>query len=103
MFLLLNKLFVVVCFKIFDEDKDGVLSRTEVTQMVAVMKLVMHENLPDNPTDEVVFTLIKEDSKIVDDIFEKLRGSTMTVVEYLEWSLTSQLPEQFLALIYQVG
>jgi hypothetical protein len=81
---------------------DGLLSLDEVSHMVSVMKSVMLENLSSNPSDDVIFTLTKDDSQIVEEIFGRVRGEAMTVLEYLEWSLTSQLPEQFLALIYQV-
>jgi len=70
--------------------------------MVYVMKSVVRENLPETPTEEVTFSLMKQDSEIVEEIFQKVRGEAMTVVEYLEWSLTNPFPEQFLALIYQV-
>jgi len=93
----------LVCFKIFDQDKDGLLSRADVFHMVQVMKSVMQENLSEPPSDHVILCLTKEDAVFVDEIFEKVKGESMTLVEYLQFSLSSQLSEQFLTLIYQVS
>jgi hypothetical protein len=92
-----------VCFKIFDQDKDALLSRTELEKMVAVMKFVLVENLADNPKDDVIAVLTREDVFIVDDILKCATSiGGLTLEEYLVWSLSNPLPEVFLTLIYQV-
>lgn len=70
--------------------------------MVEVMKSVMKENSSYTPSSDVISILTRNDAAIVEDVFEKVKGESMTLVEYLEFSLSSQLPEQFLCLIYQV-
>lgn len=92
-----------VCFKIFDQDKDGLLSLSEVRHMIKVMKLVMQENLSDSPSDDVILMLTKDDEEILEEVFTiAVSGEGLSLEEYLVWSLSNRLPEQFLALIYQV-
>ena len=87
----------------FDHDKDGLLSIEEVQRMVSVMKLVMQDNLTDSPSEDVIMILTRDDEQIVEDIFmSAVSGEGMTLEEYLVWSLSNRLPEQFLALVYQV-
>jgi len=71
--------------------------------MVAVMKSVLVENLPDNPKEDVIFVLTKDDKSIVEGMIQSATSTTgMTLEEYLVWSLSNPLPEVFLTLIYQV-
>ncbi len=98
----MNYLFLV-CFKIFDQDKDALLSHAELEKMVNVMKSVLIENLSDNPKDEIITVLTKDDIIIVNELLETATSSNgITLEEYLVWSLSNPLPEVFLTLIYQV-
>ncbi len=38
--------FIAVCFKVFDKDKDGLLNRTELEDMVESMLIVREQNTP---------------------------------------------------------
>lgn len=116
-------------FKIFDGDKDGLLSVKELEGMVAVMKSVLLESYnqsqgqshrshygsqslhssPDQMREDVISILTKEDGQIVQEILKSAtttdtsngRGG-ISLEEYLVWSLSNPLPEVFLTLIYQV-
>lgn len=106
------------CFKIFDLDKDGLLSLSEVEKMICVMKSVLMETLSDtNPKDEIVAAVTKDNAVYLEEIKSNAiggmdsssnnantagGGGMMTLEEYLVWSLSNPLPEQFLTLIYQV-
>jgi len=98
-------LLFVVCFKIFDLDKDGLLSLEEVEKMIRVMKSVLLETLPDNKKDEVVAAIFRDDCTYLNEIKNTVASpSGMTLEEYLVWSLSNPpLPDQFLTLIYQVN
>lgn len=79
------------------------LSHAELAKMVTVMKSVLIENLSDNPKDEVVAVLTKENGLIISEILETATSSVgIALEEYLVWSLSNPLPEVFLTLIYQV-
>lgn len=102
----------IVCFKIFDQDKDALLSPAELLGMVAVMKSVLVETLSDNPKEEIIAILTKDDDIIVGEILSSALASAVnsnsksdgiTLEEYLVWSLSNPLPEVFLTLIYQVS
>lgn len=77
--------------------------------MIEVMKSVMMEALTDtNPKEEFISAINKSTSSYIDEmrsipgISERANGGIMTLEEYLVWSLSNPLPEQFLTLIYQV-
>lgn len=36
----------VVCFKVFDNDQDGYLSKDEISKMVDVMLFICEDNIP---------------------------------------------------------
>jgi hypothetical protein len=71
--------------------------------MVSVMKSVLVENLPENPKDDLILVLTKDDRIIVDEMIKSATSIIgMILEEYLVWSLSNPLPEVFLTLIYQV-
>lgn len=39
------KNFYLVCFKVFDNDQDGYLSKDEISQMVDVMLFICNDNI----------------------------------------------------------
>ncbi|CAL8129565.1 unnamed protein product [Orchesella dallaii] len=91
------------CFKIFDLDKDGLLSLEEVEQMIGVLKSVLRETMSDNAKDDILAAVLKDDFIYMNEIKNTIVSqSGMTLEEYLVWSLSNPLPEQFLTLIYQV-
>ncbi|KAM6946311.1 ubiquitin carboxyl-terminal hydrolase 32 [Aplochiton taeniatus] len=88
------------CFKVFDVDRDGLLSREELHEMVLALLEVWKDNridtLPELHTDV-------ED--IVEDIL-KMHDTTklghLTLEDYQIWSVKSALANEFLNLLFQV-
>uniref|UniRef100_A0A8C9EQ42 ubiquitinyl hydrolase 1 n=1 Tax=Pavo cristatus TaxID=9049 RepID=A0A8C9EQ42_PAVCR len=68
-----------VCFKVFDIDRDGVLSRTELKEMVVALLEVWK----DNRTDRIPL-------------------GHLTLEDYQIWSVKSALANEFLNLLFQV-
>lgn len=67
------------------------------------MKSVLRENLPENPKEDLIIVLTKDDRLIVEELLKSaISLNGITLEEYLVWSLSSPLPEVFLTLIYQV-
>nr|XP_057935849.1 ubiquitin carboxyl-terminal hydrolase 32 isoform X2 [Doryrhamphus excisus] len=88
------------CFKVFDLDRDGVLSRDELHEMV----LALLEVWKDNRTDALP-ELGSGASHIVDGILKvhdttKLGG--LTLEDYQIWSVENALATEFLNLLFQV-
>ncbi|XP_026138080.1 ubiquitin carboxyl-terminal hydrolase 32 isoform X1 [Carassius auratus] len=88
------------CFKVFDVDRDGVLSRDEIHEMVVALLEVWKDNRTD--------TLPEFDSSvsdIVEDIL-KMHDTTklghLTLEDYQIWSVKSALANEFLNLLFQV-
>ncbi|XP_062448640.1 ubiquitin carboxyl-terminal hydrolase 32 [Rhea pennata] len=88
------------CFKVFDIDRDGVLSRTELKEMVVALLEVWK----DNRTDKIP-ELDMDLSEIVEDILN-MRDTTkighLTLEDYQIWSVKSALANEFLNLLFQV-
>nr|XP_033777792.1 ubiquitin carboxyl-terminal hydrolase 32 isoform X1 [Geotrypetes seraphini] len=88
------------CFKVFDIDRDGVLSRMELKEMVVALLEVWKDNRTDalpewhmNPYD------------IVDDILKShdtTKAGHLTLEDYQIWSVKSALANEFLNLLFQV-
>uniref|UniRef100_A0A663MB90 ubiquitinyl hydrolase 1 n=1 Tax=Athene cunicularia TaxID=194338 RepID=A0A663MB90_ATHCN len=68
-----------VCFKVFDIDRDGVLSRTELKEMVVALLEVWKDNRTD-----------------------KISLGHLTLEDYQIWSVKSALANEFLNLLFQV-
>ncbi|XP_076831887.1 ubiquitin carboxyl-terminal hydrolase 32 isoform X2 [Brachyhypopomus gauderio] len=88
------------CFKVFDVDRDGVLSRDEVHKMVVALLEVWKENrtvtLPELPSSV---------SDIVEDILrthDTTEQGHLTLEDYQIWSVKSTLATEFLNLLFQV-
>uniref|UniRef100_A0A8C7JGE0 ubiquitinyl hydrolase 1 n=1 Tax=Oncorhynchus kisutch TaxID=8019 RepID=A0A8C7JGE0_ONCKI len=68
-----------VCFKVFDVDHDGLLSREEITEMVGALLEVWKDNRTD-----------------------PLPKGHLTLEDYQIWSVMSALANEFLNLLFQV-
>ncbi|XP_062872717.1 ubiquitin carboxyl-terminal hydrolase 32 [Trichomycterus rosablanca] len=88
------------CFKVFDTDRDGILSRDEVHNMVVALLEVWKDNRTDTLPE-----LDSSSSDIVEDIL-KLHDTTkqgqLTLEDYQIWSVKSALAGEFLNLLFQV-
>ncbi|XP_066519840.1 ubiquitin carboxyl-terminal hydrolase 32 isoform X1 [Hoplias malabaricus] len=88
------------CFKVFDVDRDGVLSRDEVHEMVVALLEVWKDNRTDTLPE-----LHSNASDIVEDIL-KMHDTTkqghLTLEDYQIWSVKSALANEFLNLLFQV-
>ncbi|NWU88909.1 UBP32 hydrolase, partial [Upupa epops] len=88
------------CFKVFDVDRDGVLSRTELKEMVVALLEVWK----DNRTDKIP-ELDMDLSEIVDDVLnmhDTTKLGHLTLEDYQIWSVKSALANEFLNLLFQV-
>ncbi|NXQ87168.1 UBP32 hydrolase, partial [Nyctibius grandis] len=88
------------CFKVFDIDRDGVLSRTELKEMVVALLEVWK----DNRTDKIP-ELDMDLSEIVEDILnvhDNTKLGHLTLEDYQIWSVKSALANEFLNLLFQV-
>ncbi|XP_028937568.1 ubiquitin carboxyl-terminal hydrolase 32 isoform X3 [Ornithorhynchus anatinus] len=89
-----------VCFKVFDVDRDGVLSHTELRDMVVALLEVWK----DNRTDDIPELHMKL-SDIVDSILnahDTTKMGHLTLEDYQIWSVKNVLANEFLNLLFQV-
>ncbi|XP_017277518.1 ubiquitin carboxyl-terminal hydrolase 32 isoform X3 [Kryptolebias marmoratus] len=88
------------CFKVFDVDRDGVLSRDELHEMVVALLEVWKDNRTDTIPE-----LLCSVSDIVEEIL-KMHDTTklghLTLEDYQIWSVKSALANEFLNLLFQV-
>uniref|UniRef100_A0A3Q1G5Z8 Ubiquitin carboxyl-terminal hydrolase 32 n=1 Tax=Acanthochromis polyacanthus TaxID=80966 RepID=A0A3Q1G5Z8_9TELE len=88
------------CFKVFDVDRDGVLSRDELHEMVVALLEVWKDNRTDTLSE-----LHSSVSDIVEGIL-KMHDTTklghLTLEDYQIWSVKSALANEFLNLLFQV-
>ncbi|CAI6345795.1 unnamed protein product [Macrosiphum euphorbiae] len=87
------------CFKVFDNDQDGYLSRDEISKMVDVMLFICEDNIATQnkaATDESVKEII------VSDLIKRSTDKGLAIGEYLMWTVHNSLPMDFLNLIFQV-
>ncbi|XP_029922216.1 ubiquitin carboxyl-terminal hydrolase 32 isoform X5 [Myripristis murdjan] len=88
------------CFKVFDVDRDGVLSRDELHEMVVALLEVWKDNRTDTLPE-----LHSSVSDIVEGIL-KMHDTTklghLTLEDYQIWSVKSALANEFLNLLFQV-
>ncbi|NXK92600.1 UBP32 hydrolase, partial [Formicarius rufipectus] len=88
------------CFKVFDVDRDGVLSRAELGDMVVALLEVWK----DNRTDKIP-ELDMGLAEIVEDILhthDNTKLGHLTLEDYQIWSVKSALANEFLNLLFQV-
>ncbi|XP_056612706.1 ubiquitin carboxyl-terminal hydrolase 32 isoform X1 [Triplophysa dalaica] len=88
------------CFKVFDIDRDGVLSREEIHEMMVALLEVWKDNRTDTLPE-----ISSSVSDIVEDIL-KMHDTTklghLTLEDYQIWSVKSSLANEFLNLLFQV-
>uniref|UniRef100_A0A8C9Y4V9 Ubiquitin carboxyl-terminal hydrolase 32 n=1 Tax=Sander lucioperca TaxID=283035 RepID=A0A8C9Y4V9_SANLU len=88
------------CFKVFDVDRDGVLSRDELHEMVVALLEVWKDNRTDTLPE-----LHSSVSDIVEGIL-RMHDTTklghLTLEDYQIWSVKSALANEFLNLLFQV-
>ncbi|XP_071030491.1 ubiquitin carboxyl-terminal hydrolase 32-like [Oncorhynchus clarkii lewisi] len=88
------------CFKVFDVDHDGLLSRKEITEMVGALLEVWKDNridlLPEADTNvhAVVEDILKE--------HDTTKQGHLTLEDYQIWSVKSAFANEFLNLLFQV-
>ncbi|KAG7279753.1 hypothetical protein CRUP_021369 [Coryphaenoides rupestris] len=88
------------CFKVFDVDRDGVLSRGELHEMVVALLEVWKDNRTDNIPE-----LHSSVSDIVEGILtthDNTKQGHLTLEDYQIWSVKSSLANEFLNLLFQV-
>lgn len=88
------------CFKVFDVDRDGVLSRDELHEMVVALLEVWKDNRTDTLPE-----LNSSVSDIVEGILQMHDTTKMghlTLEDYQIWSVKSALANEFLNLLFQV-
>ncbi|KAJ7995851.1 hypothetical protein DPEC_G00231010 [Dallia pectoralis] len=88
------------CFKVFDVDHDGFLSREEMTEMVAALLEVWSDNNTDTlpETHSNVRAIVEE---ILDE-HDTTKQGHLTLEDYQIWSVKSALANEFLNLLFQV-
>lgn len=88
------------CFKVFDADRDGVLCREEIHEMVVALLEVWRDNRTDSiPELQSSVPNIVEDILKVHDTTKK---GHLTLEDYQIWSVQSALAAEFLNLLFQV-
>uniref|UniRef100_A0A4W4G5G8 Ubiquitin carboxyl-terminal hydrolase 32 n=1 Tax=Electrophorus electricus TaxID=8005 RepID=A0A4W4G5G8_ELEEL len=88
------------CFKVFDGDRDGVLCRQELHEMVGALLEVWRDNRTDFiPELQANVPDIVEDILRVHDTTQK---GHLTLEDYQIWSVQSALAAEFLNLLFQV-
>ncbi|XP_068211640.1 ubiquitin carboxyl-terminal hydrolase 32 isoform X1 [Palaemon carinicauda] len=92
------------CFKIFDRDRDGKLSKEELTALVQALLLLHYED-QDNSDDVCVGVSSDDVEKLVGELLENHDPSNsgfVTQEEYLMWTLHNALASALLEIIFQV-
>ncbi|KAF0030345.1 hypothetical protein F2P81_017076 [Scophthalmus maximus] len=87
------------CFKVFDVDRDGVLSRDELHEMVVALLEVWKDNRTDTLPE-----LHSSVSDIVEGILmmhDTTKLCHLTLEDYQIWSVKSALANEFLNLLFQ--
>ena len=103
-----------VCFKIFDQDSDGFLKKSEIVQMFETMLEVSEQSGSSQKTNsessessqktQVVDNLVKELlQKAKADKEGKENDDSLSLEEFLVWTVGNSLPEEFSKLIFQVS
>ena len=116
--LIFNFCIFIVCFKIFDFDRDGVLNISEITTMVECMIEIKNQTIDDcsasvpSVTDIVSQMLSTKEhlsSKESDDSsccssndINYGDNDSLTIANYLIWTVKTDLPTEFSKFIHQV-
>ncbi|CAN7937582.1 unnamed protein product [Ixodes hexagonus] len=95
------------CFKVFDQDMDGVLSYEEVRNMLSLLTVLQQEErIANDELFQVQLPSARPDvSRLVEEIFDKHdsnKDGTITLDEYLVWTVGNSLTLSLLNLMFQV-
>ncbi|XP_034237598.1 ubiquitin carboxyl-terminal hydrolase 32 isoform X2 [Thrips palmi] len=88
------------CFKVFDSDRDGILSPGELQHMVDVLLFVCQESR--SKDDIKGKNEFGDPSSIISEIKKYASGEGLTLEEYLMWTVDNSLSSHFLNLLFQV-
>ncbi|XP_061683734.1 ubiquitin carboxyl-terminal hydrolase 32 [Syngnathoides biaculeatus] len=88
------------CFKVFDVDRDGVLSHDELGDMVLVLLEVWKNNCIDMVPE--LFSNVSEITKGIVKVHDKNNLGYLTLEDYQIWSLQNALAHEFLNLLFKV-
>lgn len=83
----------LVCFKIFDFDRDGVFSHLEVTQLIESLKQLAEEQFPEDGIDA-------ESLEISDLIANEMES--VDLESFLMWAIKQNALEHLLDMLHQV-
>lgn len=93
------------CFKVFDQDMDGMLSREEVAHMLTLLMVLQQEERSDE-LFQMQMTPAKPDvGALIDEVFDKHdpgKTGVITLDEYLVWTVGNNLTISLLNLMFQV-
>ncbi len=84
---------LLVCFKIFDFDRDGVFCRSEVTQLIESLKQLAVDQFPEDESDC--------DSLEVSDII-KNEMESVDLETFLMWAVNGSSLKHLLDMLHQV-
>lgn len=92
------------CFKVFDQDGDGVLNTLEVKRMVESMMEVAGQGSRRQEQELLVATARKQELGTGQGVMEGLlKGKQhLSLDDYLLWTVDNHLPKEFAKLVFQV-
>ena len=86
-------IFILVCFKIFDIDRDGVFCRSEVSQLIESLRQLAVEQFPEDESDSdflEVSDIITNEMEFVD------------LESFLMWAVNRSSLKHLLDMLHQV-
>ncbi|XP_068086711.1 ubiquitin carboxyl-terminal hydrolase 32 [Anabrus simplex] len=90
------------CFKVFDSDRDGILTEEELRHMIDVLLYVRHENKTAEELGIDPYGQVDTNAIMADIRKHATSEEGLTTEEYLMWTVDNPLPMDFLNLLFQV-
>ncbi|KAK7789457.1 hypothetical protein R5R35_012652 [Gryllus longicercus] len=90
------------CFKVFDSDRDGILTEEELRHMIDVLLFVRQENKTPEELSKDPFGKVDAGSIMADIRKHASSQQGLTTEEYLMWTVDNSLSVDFLNLLFQV-
>ncbi|XP_077532279.1 ubiquitin specific protease 32 isoform X2 [Haemaphysalis longicornis] len=93
------------CFKVFDQDMDGMLSREEVSHMLTLLMVLQQEERSDELFQMQMAPARPDVGPLIDEVFDKHdpgKTGVITLDEYLVWTVGNNLTISLLNLMFQV-